>query len=599
MRNFKLGIFILLSFFFIASSVYAKDGIVVNKVYPNSIGTNDSNEYVEVFNNSNSIQNLNGWYFKDDSGTKLKFATTTASTKTIDTISLSLQKCEKKLFYFDKKFNNTGDIAQLYNADNLLIDEFSYSGSFAEDQIAVRNPDASTNIATIKLSEVSDISTSSNCTPVVTTTPPPTPTITPTPTLPLATPTITPTLTPTITPITTPTPQITSTPVPQATITVTPTPELTRTPQIDYSTWKIRINEVAPNLSTKTSTGGVEWVEIYNNDDISHDLNNWILKDKLGNTFKKITSDNYPNSVIESHSYFILESTSSILNNSSEDGVYLYSPDDNLQDKFEYTKTVINQSWNYFNSGWILSKTLTPKEENQIDVITPQLAAIEDVDISKARESEKGTNVTLQGTVTVDPGLIDKNGFYIQDLDSGIKVEFQDNVNIKLGDYVVIKGETNEVRNEKSINLTSIEVQGNLGAPEPKVVKISETGEKLEGQLINTKGKVSKTSGSTFNISDGSSTVTVNIETGTNIKKPPTRVGYFAIITGILSQYGLKEGESYYRILPRYQSDVKIGKTEELANTGQESIYAIIFGFGLLIVVITIMRTRPKYLVIK
>ncbi|MCA9392488.1 hypothetical protein KC614_04825, partial [candidate division WWE3 bacterium] len=55
---------------------------------------------------------------------------------------------------------------------------------------------------------------------------------------------------------------------------------------------------------------------------------------------------------------------------------------------------------------------------------------------------------------------------------------------------------------------------------------------------------------------DGSGVVRVYIKDSTVIDKPYMRVGYYARVAGIVSQY-----KDEYRILPRYQEDVVVSKS--------------------------------------
>ena len=90
-----------------------------------------------------------------------------------------------------------------------------------------------------------------------------------------------------------------------------------------------------------------------------------------------------------------------------------------------------------------------------------------------------------------------------------------------------------------------------------KLIETGKIDESLEGMLVTVSGQVAKTSGSTFYLDDGSGEVKIYIIKSTEIKKPEMSKDDWFTITGIVS-----ETSSGYRILPRYQDDVREGTVE-------------------------------------
>jgi RecJ-like exonuclease len=187
----------------------------------------------------------------------------------------------------------------------------------------------------------------------------------------------------------------------------------------------------------------------------------------------------------------------------------------------------------------------------------------------------------------VEPGLLGSKVFYIQDSSAGIQIYFskEDFPQVKLGDEVSITGKVSEAQNEKKINVSEkadIEVKGQKGAPVPQEIRTGDLEEKHEGQLAQISGEIAKTSGNVFYVDDGSGQAKVYINKNTNIEKPKMEKGDAVTIIGVAS-----ETSSGYRVLPRYQTDLKSGDGTTLAGTAMNGIMnlpqaggGILFFFG-------------------
>lgn len=124
--------------------------------------------------------------------------------------------------------------------------------------------------------------------------------------------------------------------------------------EIDYSDYKIRINEVLAD----PADGDFEFIEIYNYGDEEIDLNNWILKDK---TTSKLNL-NLKLQSKEIKVFFKGTDFSFGLNNSDEI-IYLISPDEKIFEEFSYEYSTKNKSWNYDENEWY-EGIPTPGEKN-------------------------------------------------------------------------------------------------------------------------------------------------------------------------------------------------------------------------------------------
>lgn len=186
-------------FLFINPQVKAQ--VVINEFVPDS-----TQEWIELFNSSESAEYLRGYYIDDDTefqsdlGSSAKKILTNLNTSnpkfpTIDTTSF---------------LNNSGDWVVLFDPNGLLIDKYQFQSNPGKDISIGRFPDGTGNFSILAYSTKAD----ANSAPP---TSPPTPTPTPSPT-PTENPTPTPTKTPSPTPTKTPKPTPTKTPIPTDTL---------------------------------------------------------------------------------------------------------------------------------------------------------------------------------------------------------------------------------------------------------------------------------------------------------------------------------------------------------------------------------------------
>jgi hypothetical protein len=142
-------------------------------------------------------------------------------------------------------------------------------------------------------------------------------------------------------------------------------------------------------------------------------------------------------------------------------------------------------------------------------------------------------------------------------------------------------GELKEVKGERRIYVTTeyhIKESDTYNQYSIRELETGDLGEKYEGQLVVVAGKITKTSGSTFHVDDGSGSIKVLIKSSTNIETPKKKKGEYAGVIGIVSRYG-----DSYRILPRFSTDMLISAEpvshgDILAITGEVLTSGLIFG---------------------
>jgi hypothetical protein len=160
----------------------------------------------------------------------------------------------------------------------------------------------------------------------------------------------------------------------------------------------VSINEILP--SPKGSDETEEWIEIFNQNDFEVDLSGWKISDTLGKTTTYI----FPvGTKISAKGFLILNRpTTKITLNNDSDGLNLIQPNGNIIDKVSFEKAPIGQSYNKIENSWVWSDNLTPgavnvipaeesEKENQAESNKEKgLAAISEF-LSKENQSGKET----------------------------------------------------------------------------------------------------------------------------------------------------------------------------------------------------------------
>ncbi|MBI4022006.1 MAG: lamin tail domain-containing protein [Candidatus Andersenbacteria bacterium] len=371
------------------------------------------------------------------------------------------------------------------------------------------------------------------------------------------------------------------------------------------------INEFLPNPVGSDSTG--EFIEIKNTGSDSVDVSGWRLDDEDGGSTPFTIPDGVSVAAGAVRSW--LRSDTKLALNNDGDTVRLLDPAGVVKSSFSYADTVPEgQSYNRTAAGeWRLSTTVTAGAEN---VITAPAEDDEDeaeaeeeeesivsdkagrvagesvvvVPLAEVRGEEAGTVVETEGVVSAPPGVFGGKVMYLAG--SGIQVYFSQGKfpKLALGDRVKVRGELGTSLGENRIKLTAasdIAASGSAGKPEPHRVATGDIGEEWEGSLVAIEGSVSSTSGDTFYVDDGSGEVKVFIKESTKIDKPKMQRGTDVTITGVVSRTN-----AGYRLLPRWQEDVRLGRVAGLTSfpdTGVLWLWSVVV-VGVLGVVINLAR---------
>jgi hypothetical protein len=349
--------------------------------------------------------------------------------------------------------------------------------------------------------------------------------------------------------------------------------------KLEYSD-EIVFSEVFPNPKGDDKKG--EFVEVYNQGNEEVDLSGWQLKyDSLGYVIEDRT--------IKSKAYLVWEyndSRRSLKNSGSV--LELISPDGEVKHKVEYGVVPEGWSWARNEKGeWSETTTVTKGAKNEFtepeqeeDEEEDQNEEEESVDqededkkvagtqikvvaIKDLRSYSIGEKVEIEGVVSVAPGSLGERVMYLAG--SGVQVySYNGFPELVIGDRVKLTGEIGQTAGETRIKLSAsadVIKTSNDEAPEPHGVKTGEVKEDKEGWLVRVSGKVAQTSGNTFYVDDGSGEVKIYINSNTGIDKPKMSKGMVVTITGVVSQTA-----SGYRILPRFQDDVRVGEVEGMSS---------------------------------
>jgi PKD repeat protein len=312
------------------------------------------------------------------------------------------------------------------------------------------------------------------------------------------------------------------------------------------------INEFLPNPAGADSDG--EFIELKNAGGASVDLAGWQLDDADGGSTPYTIADGVTLSAGSLRSFSRAE-TKIALNNSG-DTARLLDPSGEVKSSFVYSATVPEgQSYNRSGADFVLSTTATPgvgnvisqpadEEEEEDDaeaaaspVGTVAGEAIVVVDLKDIREEETGTMVETEGVISAPPGVLGDKILYLAG--SGVQVYFyaEEYPELKLGDKVKVRGELGTALGEYRVKLaqaSDIEVVDTAESPVPHHVQTGEVDEVMEGSLVIVEGKVTKTSGNTFYLDDGSGETKIFIKDSTEIDKPAMKKGVEVTITGAL-----------------------------------------------------------------
>lgn len=330
--------------------------VVINEIAWMGTENSANDEWIELYNNTGSSINLEGWILKAGDGTPEINLTGTIRSKSFyllertddDTVS----GVSADLIYKGALKNNGEDLKLYDNSGNLIDEVNCEEGWFAGDNSTKRTMERIDPL--ISGNNPSSWQTSQN-------------------------------------PGGTPKAQNSFQPVEDGPLLVEEQgiAEAPQPPPVEPISYPAGVvfSEILPSPDGPDSEN--EWIEIFNQNSFEVNLSGWQIKDSQG----KITIHTFPiGTKILANGYLVLlrPETKITLNNSGDE-LNLIQPNGEIIDSVAYQKASQNQSYNRTEPGWAWSSTLTPGEANIIPRSQPKkpsslLKALE----TKEEKSEDG-----------------------------------------------------------------------------------------------------------------------------------------------------------------------------------------------------------------
>ena len=529
---------------------YIVPKIIITEFLPNPEDSDRDNEFIELYNEGENDVDLEGWTIQDKAG---KVKTFIIPEKNI------IKAKSYKVFYSDETriaLNNSGDGIMLKNSYENIISESSVSDSAKEDQSyslddnnkwvwTLRPTPGRENV--IKLEdqkvlekdvEIKDSGEESVIKKV----------------------------------------------------------ETEKKVEYDFSD-QVIISEIFPNPAGRDNTNGLyEWIELYNNSEKDVNLSGWQLDDVLNKGSKPHTIENM---IIKANDYILLSSdvTKVILNNSGDE-INLLWPDSSVVEKVIYEKSQEGYSYSLSSEEiWFWNEDITPGKENKVQKIIieseikdkieydnfenfedakDQNYLVEnnyiDAEIKDLDNFVKYTRVKIFGTVSTPPEIFSDEILYLSGSGEGVQVFYKKGrfPNIQIGDFIEVIGLISEIGGETRVLVFSsedVKIISRDNFVEPQIISTGEINKEAEGTLVSIEGKISAIKGDTFFVDDGSSgEVKIYIKPQTKIQIGEIQIGDWIVITGQVSRTSLG-----YRVLPRFQNDIKRGLVSGIANIAEAS----------------------------
>ncbi len=332
----------------------------------------------------------------------------------------------------------------------------------------------------------------------------------------------------------------------------------------------IIINELLPNPEEENN----EWIEIYNRGETTINLQNWKLND---NTNKKPYY--FPNfNLKEKHYKIFPRSETKIILNNDFDSLKLFDAYNNLLDEITYTNAPNKQSYaRGLNGKWFWTKTPSPtqkniisiKNKNTYDFLTSSSSLLELNDnstnnlipIEKIKTKKIGDEIITQGIVVALPNTLASQFFYINNEKAGVQVYNykKDFPQLKLGDKIRVQGEPSQINEEWRIktktnqDIKIIETDNKIKA---KYLSCGEINEDYLSTFISTAGEIIDKKSHNIFLDDGTGEINIYLKSNTRIDPKDYQEKDYIEIKGILSQ--TRTGT---KLMPRFKEDIITKKT--------------------------------------
>lgn len=366
---------------------------------------------------------------------------------------------------------------------------------------------------------------------------------------------------------------------------------------------RIIINEIYPNPSGPDTDD--EFIELKNISDSDIDLTGLVLADASKNKhIIRASTTATSSNVISAGGYFAFyrSETDLALNNSGLETVKIMTSNLEIIDQIDYVgENEEGVSYSRRDDGkWRWVKTITPgktnaedelyvdqenpatisldaaetiKASNKIKSIAKSKTYYQTISLDQLKEFTSGDLVKVRGVVSVVPGVLGSQYFYIagsaapatpERSDGGRGVQIYSNKKdfpeLAIGDYIEVYGELSDTsagRRIKTASRNQIKFIERQAVPEPHQLLTSEIGEEYEGYLAKISGDILEISGRNYIIDDGSGEAKVYFNNQINLKDIGAKEGDKITVVGIVGQTA-----TGYRVMPRDLKDISVQKGE-------------------------------------
>ncbi len=534
--------------------------IVINEAFPNPVGSDNENEFIEIKNIGSSTVDISGWKLGDASSKRYEISNTTLEARSI----LVFKRKQTGI-----SLNNSGtEEVKIFDNHNRLVDLVTYSGKVEEGTAYAREGSSAflwtqkptpgfenqiVNNNENQTTEEKSINKEGNKTKFVKKDGENTDKI------------------------------------------ATTTKKIVEETQkeikkektsdsffadIDLSAY-LEISEILPN---PFGSDDMEFIEIYNPGSVAINISGLKLDDEEGGSKPYTIPDGTILNAGQVKNFW-REDTKIALNNTGDEA-RLLGADNSIITSVSYKDVIEGATYIKYGLEWVWTDQPTPGEKNRY---LPLLSIEEENNIKEAnktiiettvqniRDFDKGDHVRVQGVINVLPGILGSQYFYIVDEESssstsaGVQVymyskEFPE---LAVGDLVQITGELTESQGESRVKIKTKEDIGVLDSGIEVVaqeIEASQIGESVEGVFVLTGGEVTEVKGSYMYIDDGTDELKVYFKKGADINKSDIKIGDIVQVKGFVSQT-----KSGHQLLPREQGDIKkVGVVEEVLKQEEE-----------------------------
>ncbi|MDO9510112.1 MAG: lamin tail domain-containing protein, partial [Candidatus Magasanikbacteria bacterium] len=321
----------------------------------------------------------------------------------------------------------------------------------------------------------------------------------------------------------------------------------------------IIISEVFPNPD---GVDKGEFIELFNTSSSSVDLADWEIKNKNGKVFKILTGTK-----IEPGAFLIFYQnvTKITLGNGSEK-LSLTDKNGDIVDLVKYEKAPSGQSYSFFEGNWfwadeanpgrlVMDQEINKTEKVSLTSVSPK-KTYQIKSLADTRESEVKDLVITQGVVAVLPNIFSTQYIYVIDGGVGLQVyNFKkDWPELKIGDKVKITGEISQASGVKRIKTKTKNdiVKIGFATTTPLEIKTLDILEETSlGALVKVSGEITAIKTSVIYLDDGNNEATIYLKKNAMIDRKKYKVGQTIEVTGIL-----EAGTSGLQIWPRQNEDL-------------------------------------------